>query len=42
VARNRARILVGADAHLLHAFATLAGSRYQDVFVRFFGRVTGR
>jgi NAD(P)-dependent dehydrogenase (short-subunit alcohol dehydrogenase family) len=28
---NRARVLVGADAHLLHHFAHLAGSRYQDL-----------
>lgn len=40
ILRNRARVLVGADAHVLHAFATLAGSRYQDVFARYFPRVT--
>lgn len=28
---GQARVLVGADAHLLHHFARLAGSRYQDV-----------
>jgi len=41
VARNKARVLVGADAHILHAVAKFAGSRYQDLFARFFGRVTG-
>jgi NAD(P)-dependent dehydrogenase (short-subunit alcohol dehydrogenase family) len=40
VTRNKARILVGADAHVLHTVAKLAGSRYQDLFVRYFGRVT--
>jgi NAD(P)-dependent dehydrogenase (short-subunit alcohol dehydrogenase family) len=40
VSRNKARILVGADAHVLHAVAKLAGSRYQDLFARYFGRVT--
>lgn len=28
---KRARVLVGLDAHALHHFAKLAGSRYQDV-----------
>jgi short-subunit dehydrogenase len=28
---NRARLLVGLDAHALHHFARLTGSRYQDV-----------
>jgi NADP-dependent 3-hydroxy acid dehydrogenase YdfG len=28
---NRARVLVGVDAHVLHHFARLTGSRYQDV-----------
>jgi NAD(P)-dependent dehydrogenase (short-subunit alcohol dehydrogenase family) len=40
VSRNKARILVGADAHVLHTVAKLAGSRYQDLFARYFGRVT--
>ena len=31
VLKNRARCLVGLDAHALHTFAKLAGSRYQDV-----------
>lgn len=28
---NKARVLVGLDAHAVHTFAKLAGSRYQDV-----------
>lgn len=28
---NKARVLVGLDAHAMHHFAKLAGSRYQDV-----------
>jgi len=31
VLRNSPRVLVGADAHLLHQFARLTGARYQDV-----------
>ena len=31
VLRGRARCLVGLDAHALHHFARLTGSRYQDV-----------
>lgn len=31
ILRNQARVLVGIDAHLIHAFGKLAGSRYQDV-----------
>jgi len=31
---NKARVLVGIDAHALHHFAKLAGSRYQDVVAR--------
>jgi NADP-dependent 3-hydroxy acid dehydrogenase YdfG len=34
ILKNKARVLVGADAHALHHFAKLAGSRYQDVFAR--------
>jgi short-subunit dehydrogenase len=30
VLKNQARCLVGLDAHALHTFAKLAGSRYQD------------
>lgn len=31
---GKARVLVGADAHLLHHFAKLTGSRYQDLVAR--------
>ncbi|MFC5728667.1 MULTISPECIES: SDR family NAD(P)-dependent oxidoreductase [Nocardioides] len=31
IRRNQARVLVGIDAHALHHFAKLAGSRYEDV-----------
>jgi len=31
ILRNQARVLVGIDAHALHQFAKLSGSRYQDV-----------
>ena len=31
---NKARVLVGLDAHALHHFAKLTGSRYQDVIAR--------
>ena len=31
IRRNQARVLVGIDAHLVHTFGKLAGSRYQDV-----------
>jgi short-subunit dehydrogenase len=31
ILKNRARVLVGLDAHALHQFARLTGSRYQDV-----------
>ena len=31
ITRNQARVLVGVDAHLVHTFGKLAGSRYQDV-----------
>lgn len=31
ILRNQARVLVGLDAHALHHFAKLTGSRYQDV-----------
>lgn len=39
---GKARILVGADAHVLHHFAKITGSRYQDVVARILPRVTGR
>jgi short-subunit dehydrogenase len=31
ITSNKARVLVGLDAHALHHFARLTGSRYQDV-----------
>ena len=31
IKRNQARVLVGIDAHAVHTFGKLAGSRYQDV-----------
>ncbi len=34
IQRNQARVLVGIDAHLIHTFGKLAGSRYQDVIAR--------
>lgn len=34
VLRNKARVLVGLDAHALHQFARVLGSRYQDVIAR--------
>lgn len=34
VRKDRARCLVGLDAHVLHQFARLTGSRYQDVVAR--------
>ncbi|MFA6574500.1 MAG: SDR family NAD(P)-dependent oxidoreductase [Nocardioides sp.] len=34
ILNNKARVLVGIDAHALHHFAKLAGSRYQDVVAR--------
>lgn len=37
--KGKARQLVGIDAHLVHHFAKLAGSRYQDVVARVAGRV---
>ncbi len=36
---GKARVLVGLDAHLLHHFARLTGSRYQDVVARMSRRV---
>ena len=40
--KKKARVLVGLDAHALHHFAKLTGSRYQDVVARAFPKVTGR
>ncbi|HXH79007.1 SDR family oxidoreductase [Nocardioides sp.] len=37
---GKARVLVGADAHLMHHFAKLTGSRYQDVVARVAPRFT--
>jgi NAD(P)-dependent dehydrogenase (short-subunit alcohol dehydrogenase family) len=34
ILKNRARVLVGLDAHLIHHAAKLLGSRYQDVVAR--------
>jgi NADP-dependent 3-hydroxy acid dehydrogenase YdfG len=39
VLKNKARVLVGLDAHALHTFGKLAGSRYQDVVARVSKRV---
>ena len=36
---GKARVLVGLDAHLLHHFAKLTGSRYQDLVARFSSRL---
>jgi NAD(P)-dependent dehydrogenase (short-subunit alcohol dehydrogenase family) len=36
---GKARQLVGIDAHLVHHFAKVTGSRYQDVVARIAGRV---
>ncbi len=36
---GKARVLVGLDAHAMHHFAKLAGSRYQDVVARLAPRV---
>jgi NAD(P)-dependent dehydrogenase (short-subunit alcohol dehydrogenase family) len=38
---GKARVLVGADAHVMHHLAKLTGSRYQDVVARLAPRVTG-
>lgn len=39
VQHDKARVLVGLDAHAVHHFAKLAGSRYQDVVARAASRV---
>lgn len=36
---GRARVLVGVDAHAMHHFAKLAGSRYQDVVARTYAKL---
>jgi NAD(P)-dependent dehydrogenase (short-subunit alcohol dehydrogenase family) len=39
---GKARVLVGLDAHVLHHFARLTGSRYQDVVARVTSRMPVR
>jgi NAD(P)-dependent dehydrogenase (short-subunit alcohol dehydrogenase family) len=39
---GKARVLVGIDAHALHQFQKLGGSRYQDVVARAYGRIQSR
>ena len=39
ILKNRARVLVGIDAHAVHHLAKLLGSRYQDVVARTSKRV---
>jgi short-subunit dehydrogenase len=39
ILKNRARVLVGLDAHAVHHFAKLLGSRYQDVVAKTSKRV---
>jgi short-subunit dehydrogenase len=39
ILKNRARVLVGIDAHVVHHFAKLLGSRYQDVVAKTSKRV---
>ncbi len=34
IVKNQARVLVGLDAHALHHFAKLTGSRYQDIVAK--------
>lgn len=34
IEKDQARVLVGLDAHALHAFAKFSGSRYQDVVAK--------
>jgi NAD(P)-dependent dehydrogenase (short-subunit alcohol dehydrogenase family) len=36
---GKARVLIGADAHAMHHFAKLAGSRYQDVVAKSYARI---
>jgi short-subunit dehydrogenase len=42
ILKNRARVLVGIDAHAMHHFAKLLGSRYQDVIARVHARLGER
>ena len=39
IEKDQARVLVGLDAHALHWFAKLSGSRYQDVIAKVSKRV---
>lgn len=39
ILRNQARVLVGLDAHAVHQFAKITGSRYQDVVAQVSKRV---
>ncbi len=39
ILKNKARVLVGLDAHALHTFAKFAGSRYQNVIAKVSKRV---
>jgi len=39
VRKNQARVLVGIDAHAVHHFAKLTGSRYQDIVALGAGRL---
>lgn len=39
ILKNRARVLVGLDAHAIHTMGKLLGSRYQDVIALGAGRV---
>ncbi|HEU5038960.1 MAG TPA: SDR family NAD(P)-dependent oxidoreductase [Nocardioides sp.] len=39
VQANKARVLVGLDAHAVHHFAKLTGSRYQDIVAKAASRV---
>lgn len=40
--RNRARQLVGMDAHAIHTVGKVLGARYQDLFARVAGKVMPR
>ena len=42
VLRGKPRVLVGLDAHVLHQFARVVGSRYQDVVARRAARMRPR
>ncbi|GAA5146021.1 SDR family NAD(P)-dependent oxidoreductase [Nocardioides marinquilinus] len=39
ILKNQARVLVGLDAHAVHTFAKVLGSRYQDVVAKSYKRV---